>query len=101
MMLTRAHLTSIGRYAADALRMMQWFAVAGALYVVTFDLGLQETHPGLQATIYTLANITIRAWLGYWIARTALGRVDLDGGSDSSQYIARAIIIAGVVLTSR
>jgi hypothetical protein len=95
----RHRLTLTAHAAADWLRMFQWVALAIALYVVTFDLGLQESHPGLQATVYTLANITIRGWLGYWLARTALGR--LSATAHPNEIMARAIIIAGVVLTSR
>ena len=95
----RHRLALTAHAAADALRMAQWLALAIALYIVTFDTGLQESHPGLQATIYTLANITIRGWCGYWLARTALGR--LSATAHPNEIMARAIIISGVVLTSR
>jgi hypothetical protein len=85
----------------DVFRMSTWAAVAVALYFLTFDFGLQETHPGLQATIYTAANITMRAWLGYWIARQALGRLKMDGTENPTKLLARAVLIGAVVLTSR
>lgn len=85
----------------DVLRMTPWLIAGMALMYVTFDFGLQETRPGLQATIYNLANITLRAWLGYWIARNTLGRLDQFGKGEPMGYVARAIVIGAVVLTSR
>lgn len=82
-------------------RMSSWFAAGIALYFITFDFGLQETHPGLQATFYNLANITLRAWVGYWIARHTLGRVQQDGTDQPMLYVARAVLIGAVILTSR
>lgn len=84
-----------------SLRMSQWLWIALALYFLTFDFGLQESHPGLQATIYNVANITVRAWLGYWIARHTLGRVDQNGEGIPMLHLARALLIGAVVLTSR
>jgi hypothetical protein len=92
---------TLRRAARDTLRMAQWLAVAIGLYFLTFDFGLQESAPGLQATIYTIANITLRAWIGYWIARSALGRLKMDGTDAAGKLIARAIIIAAAVMTSR
>ena len=89
------------RATQETMRMAQWLAAAMALYFVTFDFGLQESYPGVQATIYTAANITLRAWIGYWIARSALGRLKLDGTDAAGKLIARAIIIGAAVMTSR
>jgi hypothetical protein len=86
---------------SGVLRMAQYAVVAIALYVATFGFNLQETHPGLQATIYTLANITIRAWLGYAIARSLLGRLGTTGHERAQNAIARAILVGAVILTSR
>ena len=40
----------------ETMRMAQWLAVAIALYVVTFEFGLQESAPGWQATICNVAE---------------------------------------------
>jgi len=87
--------------ARDFFRMVSWLAAGLALMFVTFDFGLQESHPGLQATLYNLANLTLRAWVGYWIARHTLGRVDQDGTDTPMLYLARAVLIGAVILTSR
>lgn len=83
---------------AGLLRMTPWLAVGAALYALTFGAGLQESAPGLQSAIYNLANITLRAWLGYWITRNIFGRLGKPSGSE---MIARAVLIGSVILTSR
>lgn len=83
------------------LRMAQWLAIGLALYALTFGAGLQESAPGLQSTIYNLANITLRAWVGYWVARNLLGRLGTTSGEQSHNVLARAILIGAVILTSR
>ena len=92
---------TLRKVTRDTLRMSGWLVIAVALYFLTFDFGLQESHPGLQATIYTVANITLRAYIGYWIARSVLGRLKLDGTDAAGKMIARAIVIAAAVMTSR
>jgi len=85
----------------DILRMAQYLIIGLALYAVTFGFDLQESHPGLQATIYNLANITIRAWLGYAIARSLLGRLGTTKHEQAQNAIARAILVGCVILTTR
>lgn len=94
------HKTAIKR-SKSALRMVEWLAIAVALYFLTFDFGLQESHPGLQATIYNVANITVRAWIGYWIARGTLGRLKMTDADNPTKLLARAVLIGAVILTSR
>lgn len=81
--------------------MAQYLLIGLALYAVTFGFDLQEINPGLQATIYNLANITIRAWLGYAIARSLLGRLGKTTDEQAKGVIARAILVGAVILTSR
>lgn len=99
-MLTERHPMLIAN-SKSALRMAHWLAGALALYFLTFDFGLQESHPALQATLYNLAQITVRAWLGYWIARSCLGRLSLSTKDNPTKVVARAILIGAVILTSR
>lgn len=93
--------TRLKKMGWDIIRMSSWLLAGLALMFLTFDFGLQESNPGLQATIYNLANITIRAWIGYWIARHTLGRVDQNGNDPPIMYLARAVVIGAVVLTSK
>lgn len=80
-------------------RMFHWFLIGCALFWLALGTGMQDTQPALQSAIYHVANLTMRAFVGYWIARTALGR--LGERTDSQDVLARAIIIAAVVLTSK
>ena len=84
---------------SDRLRALQWGVIALALFAVVFGFNLQETAPGVQSTLYNVATICIRGWVGYWLARTVLGR--LNRYSNGSAVIARAILIGAVVLTAR
>lgn len=90
----------------DAFRTAHFLVLGAALYFLVFDkdIGLQESNPGLQSTLYTLANIAVRATFGYWIARSVLGKIKRDGSDPPDPphaYIARAILIGAVILTSR
>ncbi|MEO8133670.1 MAG: hypothetical protein ABI831_06825 [Betaproteobacteria bacterium] len=91
----------ISKSWGDLFRMTQWLTVAVILYFVTFGFDLQTTYPGVQAAIYNIANVTMRAWVGYVIARTALGRLDDDGINPPMMSIARAILMGAVILTSK
>ena len=95
----RHRLALTAHAAADLTRMMQWAFVAIALYFVAFDTGLQETNPALQGTLYGIAQLTVRAFLGYWFARGCLGRLPKD--AHPLAQIARAIIVAGTILAAR
>ncbi len=106
MLAERSPRSRAWRVTLDLFRMSHYAAIAAALYFIVFDkaIGLQESNPGLQATIYTLANITVRAWAGYWIARGVLGRLKLDGSEPPDPpmaYLARAVLIGAVILTSK
>jgi hypothetical protein len=101
---------------SDKFRTLEFALVALALLYAVFGLNLQETAPGVQMTVYNLAVVCVRATLGYWIARSVLGRIvradpnerdpaEFDrqkrAESSGSEYIARAIVVAAVILTSR
>lgn len=106
--------TQAAKITLDVLRMSQWFFLAAALYFVTFDksIGLQDANPGLQSTLYGLAQITIRAWSGYWIGRGLLGRLPPDFPLNLDNIkIAQAIVlgccavgralVVGLVITTK
>ena len=94
----------------DVLRMWPWPLLAIVLFALVFGTDLQDTNPGIQSSLYYIAQVTLRAYIGYWVARTALGKIDIgkvrfgrnaDSIVFSARLIARAIIIAGVILTSK
>lgn len=87
--------------STEFYRMAHWAIIAAALYFVALGFSLQDTQPALQSTIYHAANVTLRAWIGYWIARTALGRMRHNEMDPPIAILARAVIIGAVILTSK
>lgn len=91
-------------------RMAHWAFIGAALLWLAFGFDLQETYPGLQAVIYHAANVTLRAWIGYWIDRNLLGKIDMDIRNIATVHeaivfgariLCRAGIVVGVVMTSK
>jgi hypothetical protein len=85
---------------SDRWRSAQWTVIAGVLLYIALGLNLQEHAPALQAQIYYVGTVCLRVTLGYWAARTVLGRLPRESATDT-QYMARAIIVAAVLLTSK
>lgn len=79
----------------DRLRMVVWLLFGLAFYVAVLLID-GTTYPTVQVTLQKLGHVTTFAWVGYWIARSALGRV--HAASTSSDRLARAVVIAGVIL---
>ena len=78
----------------DKSRMLAWFIAGIALYALSALIGTEQ--PAIQTVFYKLGHVTTLAWFGYWISRNALGRIDLT--SAPNERLARAVIIAGVVI---
>ena len=80
---------------SDRLRMFAWplFGIAFYVAVLLVD-GAQ--YPTVQVTLQKLGHVTTFAFVGYWISRQALGRI--NSTSPTNDRIARAIVIAGVIL---
>ncbi len=72
-----------------------WFAIGFLLYFVALSV-IGNTSPAVQTIFYKAGHVTTLAWVGYWISRNALGRV--TGSSSPTDRVARAIIIAGVII---
>ncbi|MDE4918287.1 putative membrane protein [Cupriavidus metallidurans] len=79
----------------DRLRMVVWLLFGLAFYVAVLLID-GSRYPTVQVTLQKLGHVTTFAWVGYWIARQALGRV--NASSHTHDRIARAIVIAGVIL---
>lgn len=79
----------------DRLRMVVWLLFGLAFYVAVLLID-GTRFPTVQVTLQKLGHVTTFAWVGYWIARNALGRV--HSASTSTDRLARAVIIAGVIL---
>lgn len=86
---------------SEFYRMAHWAAIAVVLYWIALGFNLQESQPAVQSTVYHAANVTMRAWIGYWIARTALGRMQRNETDPPIAILARAIVIGAVILTSK
>lgn len=80
--------------ARDQRRMLIWLLIGIALYVASALLG--PNHPATQTVLYKLGHVTTLAWVGYWIARNALGRLQL--GATPTDRLARALLIGAVVI---
>ena len=90
-----------GEGQQELYRMFHWALIAAVLYFIALGFSLQDTQPAMQSTIYHAASVTLRAWIGYWIARTALGRMNHNETDPPIAILARAVIIGAVILTSK
>lgn len=79
---------------AEPFRMIAWLVIAFALYTAAIFVG--PNYPLIQVPLTKYANVTGLAWAGYWVARTALGRVDVY--SDDDELVARAIVIGATLI---
>lgn len=79
---------------ADPFRMISWLIAALVLYGASRLIG--PSDPQLQVALYKYGHVTGLAWCGYWIARTALGRIDYL--SDHDELMARAVVIGAAII---
>lgn len=79
----------------DRLRMVVWLLFGLAFYVAVLLID-GTRFPTVQVTLQKLGHVTTFAWVGYWIARQALGRINIH--SSNLDRLARSVIIAGVIL---
>lgn len=75
-------------------RMIGWLVAGLVLYALAYLTG--NAYPAVQTVFYKLGHVTTLAWVGYWISRQMLGRIDQD--SSSLDSIARAILAGCVIL---
>ncbi len=78
----------------DRLRMLAWLVVGLAMYAVSIAIGID--YPAAQTVAYKLGHVTTLAWVGYWIARHAIGR--LVDNSLPTDRLARAVLIGSVII---
>lgn len=83
--------------SADLFRMVGWLACGLALYGASMYVG--AAYPQAQVILQKLGNVTMFSWVGYWISRRALGRLDLEFiREEPMKFVARAIVISSCVL---
>lgn len=84
--------------SADLFRMVGWLLAGLALYGASIYIGAD--YPQAQVILQKLGNVTAFSWVGYWIARQALGRVDerYRTPTEPGRVTARALVIAAAIL---
>ena len=81
----------------ELLRMVVWALSGVVLYSCSVLLGSE--YPQAQVVLYKLGHVTILSWVGYWVARMALGRINHEADATFAlALVARAILMAGVIL---
>lgn len=80
----------------DKFRMFQWLLIAAFFY----DLALLVfgDQPQLQTLAWKLGNLTVAAFVGYWIDRRAFMDARLDPHSPPLLQMRRAVIMAASML---
>lgn len=85
------------RDTRDLGRMAIWLLCGVVLLVASVAVGPQYPQP--QIALWAAGKVTLFAWIGYWISRTALGRLDQNGYADYPENrVARAVVIGAVVI---
>lgn len=77
-------------------RMLEWLLMAAVLYVICITLRTFELEPQVQVVLWKLGNVTVAAFVGYWIDRRAFARV--DACSDPVEQLRRALVMAAAML---
>jgi hypothetical protein len=81
----------------EHLRMLQWVFIAFLFYGAALIFKGYGVEPELQIVSMKLGHITIAAFVGYWIDRTAF-RTRITASSHPLESVRRAIIIASAML---
>jgi hypothetical protein len=78
----------------DRLRMAFWLLAGVLCYALSLVVG--PDNPVIQTTLYKIGHVTTLAWIGYWISRNAIGRLDLT--SDQGDKLGRALVMGAVII---
>lgn len=78
----------------DKFRMAQWLLIAAAFHYAALNVA----DPQIQTICMKLGHVTIAAWFGYVIDRTAF-RKRITQASTDLECIRRAIIIGSAMLS--
>lgn len=81
----------------EMTRMIDWLVWALIAYALSITLRVYELEPQVQVVLWKLGNVTVAAYVGYWVDRRAfLNR--LEPSSAGLAHVRRAIIIAAAML---
>ncbi len=78
----------------DYFRMFPWLLFAAVFYVIALNVAM----PQVQTLCWKLGNVTVAAFVGYWIDRHAF-RDRIDAMSSGLMLIRRALIIAAAMIS--
>lgn len=81
----------------DLARMFDWLVWAVICYAAAMVLRTYDIAPMAQTVLWKIGNVTVGAYVGYWIDRRAF-RTRIDDSATSTMHIRRAIIIAAAIL---
>lgn len=79
-------------------RMLEWLLLAVVLYAVCITLRQWQVEPQAQIVLWKLANVTVAAFLGYWIDRRAFPLARMKADAMPVEQLRRALIMAAAML---
>jgi hypothetical protein len=82
----------------DLFRMIDWLVWAVVAYAICFTLRAYDLEPQAQTVLWKLGNVTVAAYVGYWIDRQAF-RARITIGSTPIEGLRRAVVMAATMLT--
>jgi hypothetical protein len=78
-------------------RMLEWLVMAAILYAGCIGLRTLDIEPQAQVVLWKLGNVTVAAFMGYWIDRRAFNRVGRF--AEAPEQLRRAIVMAAAMLS--
>lgn len=82
----------------DLTRMVDWLIWAVFAYAACIFLRAYDMEPQLQTVLWKLGNVTVAAYVGYWIDRRAF-QSRITTGSTPIDTVRRAIVMAATMLS--
>ncbi len=80
----------------DKLRMIIWLQLGLLFYGLSWAVG--NDLPAVQTVFYKIGHVTTLAWVGYWISRQMLGRIDRGSAPEPHEIGARAILVGAIII---
>lgn len=81
----------------ETMRMVEWLLLAAVFYIGVIALRAANLEPQVQVVLWKLGNVTVAAYVGYWMDRRAFTRVVIT--SAPLEQVRRAIIMAAAMLS--
>lgn len=83
---------------AELNRMADWLGWAVLAYAACIVLRTYEVEPQVQVILWKLGNVTVAAYVGYWIDRRAF-RMRINADASIQEQLRRAIVMAAAMLS--